>query len=257
MCVYFDWLTARKHCASQSSALLWALCAIGAFLLSATPATAQACTGPDGAVGDFIYNSSHNIFQGCTARGWMAFHNPPPPDPCTTSSTIGTTCTDGQTVYAGSWNGNRYYTTKVDQASGYWGTYNVVVNTSSYTDGLTNTNSALASIEANPQTSGACNSTTMVNPPQCAPNAFVQCKNLRTTLGGNWYLPARDEVVNVLYPNRVAIGGFTTDGSYYWSSSDDNSHNATREVYGVDFSNGSTDDDVDKFSTNRVRCVRK
>ncbi len=150
----------------------------------ATSAQAQSCSNPAGVTGDIIYNASDDVFQGCTPSGWMAFHQIPP-DPCTVSATAGTLCADGQTVYAGSWAGNRYYTTIADQTAGSrYGTHNVLLgaNAQSVSDGWTNTNTALASIDANPQ-AGGC-SASPYNPPACALNAPVLCRDLRTTLGG-------------------------------------------------------------------------
>ncbi len=223
---------------------------VSVFMLATHQAQAQDCTGPNGAKGDVMFNSSFDAFQGCTERGWMAFHQPAP-DPCTSSGTPGTACRDGQTVYAGSWNGSRYYTTTADQSTGaYWGTYGVTLgaNAQSLTDGRTNTNTALASIEGNPQ-AGACNAAPY-NPPACAPNAHLLCKSLRSTLGGDWYLPARDEIVSVLYANKAAIGGFSN--VYYWSSTETNDNNAR-----IVLLSGGTLSNTNKNFDSRVRCVRR
>lgn len=32
------------------------------------------CTSPTGATGEIIYNTDHNVFQGCSEDGWFAFH---------------------------------------------------------------------------------------------------------------------------------------------------------------------------------------
>ncbi len=220
----------------------------------------QPCPGKTFKAGQAIYNGDHGALQVCLADNtWKAIHKPAAAalDSCTTTSTIGTTCADGQTVYAGTWNGDRYYTTKNDQTSGmtaYYGTYQVDLgaNSRDAVNGLLNTNTALASLEANPQT-GACNAAPY-NPPICAPNAAMLCKGLRTTLGGNWYLPARDELINVLYNNRVAIGGFsTTSSDEYWASTN---FSGGWYAYGINFSDAGTSDS-DKNRTLRVRCVRK
>ncbi len=224
-----------------------------ALLSFAQAANAQDCTGPNGVKGDVIYNNSFDTFQGCTARGWMGFHQSAP-DPCTTSGTPGTACADGQTVYAGSWNGNRYYTTKADQsASAYWGAFlvNLGANAQSLTDGLTNTNTALASIEGNPQ-AGACNAVPY-NPPACMPNAHILCKDLRSTLGGDWYLPARDEIMNVLYANKDAIGGFPSVDTLYWSSTE--LGNTSAHTVGIPSGIVTSRSRYD-LST-RTRCVRR
>jgi len=48
--------------------------AAAVLLFSAGPAFA-ACTDPAGNPGEITYNTSHDVFQGCTANsGWVAFH---------------------------------------------------------------------------------------------------------------------------------------------------------------------------------------
>lgn len=103
-------------CFSRSFRLSPRLCGyflaglFSALLWGATPAQAQTCTGPDGNAGDVLYNDSVGMFQGCTLRGWMAFHNPTTPPDC---PNIGDTCSDG-TVYAGTYGGGRLYVTAAD-----------------------------------------------------------------------------------------------------------------------------------------------
>ncbi len=213
-----------------------------------------ACPGKTFKAGQIIYNADHGVVQACLSDNtWKALHKPVPPDPCTTSGTPGTACADGQTVYAGSYNGNRYYTTKTDQSTdSYWGTHGVTLGAGVQDpdNGLANTNTALASIEGNPQ-AGFCNNSPY-NPPACTPNAFVLCKNLRSTLGGDWYMPAYNETVNVLYANRAAIGGFSSDR--YWVSYEFNGNVA----YTLDFYDG-THWPVGKNTNtgNRTRCVKR
>ncbi len=211
-----------------------------------------ACPGKAFKAGQIIYNSDHNVLQTCLIDNtWKALHRMGLPPDCTTSDTIGTACIDGQTVYAGTWNGSRYYTTKSDQASpAYWGTRGMLLgaNAQSATNGFLNTNTALTALEANPQT-GSCD-TNPYNPPACLPNAHMLCKDLRTTLGGDWYLPARDELINVLYAHKSAIGGFLN--TYYWSSTEYSNIYA----YYILFSDGSSYNNS-KIHGSRVRCVRK
>ena len=219
-----------------------------------------ACPGKTFKAGQMIYNSDHAVLQICLADNtWKGLHrNSSLFDPCTISSTVGIACADGQTVYAGTWNGNRYYTTKNDETLApptYYGAYNVNLgaNARSLTDGLTNTNTALAYIEANPQT-GTC--TDPQNPPACTPNAHLSCKALRTSLGGNWYLPAYNEILNVLYANRVAIGGFyTTMNYYYWTSTESSN---TQAYVGNFSSGGGVIAPKNGYSAlTRVRCVKR
>ncbi|OFX22654.1 MAG: hypothetical protein A2033_10645 [Bacteroidetes bacterium GWA2_31_9] len=69
-------------------------------------------------------------------------------------------------------------------------------------------------------------------------------------LGGysDWYLPSRDEL-NMLYLNKDAIGGFSTNG--YWSSSEVNASHAWLQ----NFNNGNQYFSVE-YDYFRVRCVR-
>ena len=216
---------------------------------ASSSAHAQTCTQPDGVPGDVMYNSAFGVFQGCTTRGWAAFHNAVAADPCTTTSTVGTECIGGQVVYAGTHNGNRLYTTKTDQsAAAYWGAAGVSLgaNAQSTTNGLLNTNTAWASIEANPQ-AGGC--TSPYNPPACTPNAHVLCKELRTTLGGDWYLPATDELQAMLL-NGAAIGGFIS--ASYWSSTYAALFSALSRQYP-----GGASGNAMKNAMYSVRCVRQ
>jgi Protein of unknown function (DUF1566) len=55
------------------------------------------------------------------------------------------------------------------------------------------------------------------------------CSDLVLNGYSDWYLPSKDEL-NLLYTNRVAIGGFT--GGDYWTSSEVNSTNAWYQYFG-------------------------
>ncbi|MFH1158877.1 MAG: hypothetical protein V1721_08410, partial [Pseudomonadota bacterium] len=69
------------------------------------------------------------------------------------------------------------------------------------------------------------------------------------------YLPAKNEL-NVLWTNRVAIGGFNLTGSYpagyYWSSSEYNISNSWNQRFSVGSQHFSN-----KTSALSVRCVRR
>ena len=90
------------------------------------------------------------------------------------------------------------------------------------------------------------------------PNQYINAANaVRGYTGGaqtDWSLPSKDEL-NALYyyPNRNAIGGFTS--STYWSSSQDGQYNA----WGQDFSNNPRPKesfDKDVSFTFGVRPIR-
>lgn len=78
----------------------------------AAPAAAQDCTSPNGNKGDMIYNTTYDVLQGCTTRGWMAFHTaaPPPPE----CPNVGDTCPSNGTIYAGTYSGYKLYVTAAD-----------------------------------------------------------------------------------------------------------------------------------------------
>ncbi|MFZ9684855.1 MAG: hypothetical protein ACO3BE_05635, partial [Gemmobacter sp.] len=148
----------------------------------------------------------------------------------------GARCADGS-IYAGTSGGHRLYTTAADQGQFTWhnGTSNwTETGATSTSDGLANTNTLVALADA-----GA---------PYKAAHA---CR----ALGSEWYLPSRDEL-NVLYVNRVAIGGFDLSGSFpagwYWSSS---------EYYHVyartqRFSDGNPNHTL-RTDGLSIRCVRR
>ncbi|MFN3700406.1 MAG: DUF1566 domain-containing protein [Alphaproteobacteria bacterium] len=81
------------------------------------------------------------------------------------------------------------------------------------------------------------------------------CNSLNAHGHTDWYLPAQDEL-NVLWINRMAIGGFNVTGiflhSFYWSSSEEYSINARIQR----FSDGSQLG-YSKNNTVKVRCVRR
>ena len=164
-------------------------------------------------------------------------------DPCSGSPTPGDVCADGS-VYAGlTPNGNvPMYTTPADQSSGaYWGTRGFVTGSTSLVTGEANTADVYAHVMAGDGTFNPDDGRT--------PNAAVLCENLVAHGHNDWYLPAEDEL-DVLYDNRVAIGGFGT--SRYWSSSELNGGFARNLL----FSNGFQTSNFKSF-TLAVRCVRR
>ncbi|MCG8322099.1 MAG: DUF1566 domain-containing protein, partial [Cytophagales bacterium] len=65
-------ITSNGRCAIR----VLTACILAFFLLThlATGARA-ACTNPDRAIGKIVYSADSNLFQGCTARGWLALHH--------------------------------------------------------------------------------------------------------------------------------------------------------------------------------------
>ena len=95
---------------------------------------------------------------------------------------------------------------------------------------------------------GAQNTIDIMNGCGTAGIAARVCGDL--VLGGysDWYLPSKNEL-NKLYINRVAIGGFASNG--YWSSSEFDNSNAWKQLFtdGSQWSNG-------KSATSGMRAVR-
>jgi len=142
---------------------------------------------------------------------------------------IGNTCSDGS-KFAGDTN---LYVTDVNQSTGVrWSTEFVDTGADSATNGAAN------------QQWIVDNETLSQYP------AFELCENLDRHGHQDWYLPARNELRDVLYANRSAIGGFTT--GWYWSSTEYNSYDAWYVTFTNGYKNRYT-----KYDTNDVRCVRR
>jgi hypothetical protein len=75
------------------------------------------------------------------------------------------------------------------------------------------------------------------------------CYDLVAHGQSDWYLPARTEL-DVLYANRVAIGGFSA--KHYWSSTEGSPVNGARRL---DFTDGTSGQNG-KNIVKGVRCVR-
>jgi len=148
---------------------------------------------------------------------------------CETGS-VGTVCSDGA-KYAGVVNGTRFYAAPNDEGVMQWSNVNSTTGAVSLADGLANTN-ILVGLGSGYQAATACRARGLV-----------------------WYLPSRDEL-NVMYTNRIAIGGFDTGGLspnvYYWSSSDYNMFLAWFQQFNEDEQYY-----VFKKHTLLVRCVRR
>ncbi|MCB0018541.1 MAG: DUF1566 domain-containing protein [Anaerolineales bacterium] len=187
---------------------------------------AQNMNFKDGSQSALFKNSGFSVR--CIRKGLLGCDLP--------SMAIGENCNG--LVYAGESGGNRIYTTASDQGQFSWSNNamldSTVTGAASLSDGLPNTNTLVALADA-----GA---------PYNAANA---CRNL----GAEWYLPSQDEL-NVLYTNRVAIGGFNLSNSLpagrYWSSSEFTDFHARYQR----FSDGSQHA-LDKSLRSSVRCVRR
>ena len=183
-------------------------------------------------------------------------------DPCAGSPVAGTVCADGS-VYAGiSPDGNvPMFVTRCDaggslvgstctgrsgitwnNGTDYGSPYDCInwgcTGATSITDGRTNTDTL----------AGA---TGRGSPHQAA----IYCQDLELHGKTDWYLPAKDEL-NVLYTNRVAIGGFDLGGSYpsgyYWSSSE-----YSYGAWDQRFFGGAQNYGHALFGGQSVRCARR
>ena len=65
---------------------------------------------------------------------------------------------------------------------------------------------------------------------------WEDAKKACADLGDGWRLPTKDEL-NILYVNKVKIGGFAEDGpdgfAYYWSSTENDSNVAEFKYFGL------------------------
>jgi hypothetical protein len=232
-----------QHCKMLRQALL--LCVAVLFLFSTTPASAQ-CANPSGVSGEFVYNTTHDLFQGCTPTGWVAFHQPPhawaPPAGC---PTIGNVCANGM-IYAGDLNGNKLYIAANDAPTTLvWGPYPDAA-----------TGMALCA-DVPPHTGPGCdtgkeNTQLLTAHPSVFPAAdYCTALNAHGKSSG-WYLPSRSEL-NVIYTNLKSgqpAGTFNLQNDYYWSSSESTNIWAWRQIMEFGWQNRPNKDNL-----HRVRCM--
>jgi hypothetical protein len=231
---------------------------IFALFLSVDSAFAQ-CVNPSGERGQIVFNETYDVLQGCTARGWLAFHEPGPPDPCSGTPSPGDVCGDGS-IYAGlSPDGNvPMYTTPADAS----GTYSWNNGTTNYTDmSIVNcTDGSSPGTSASCQT-GEANTAFLVGAsgePDYPFAAAAYCDGLSAHGHSDWYLPAMDEL-NVLFSNRNARdlnGTFDEIGTFpngwYWSSSEFSNQEARWQIFNL-----GGQSDFGKSNSIAVRCVRR
>ncbi len=207
----------------------------GVFASSSMPAFA-ACTNPNGTPGELMYNSTYDVFQGCTTQGWMGFGGGGMSGPVG-CATIGSQCAD-TTIFAG-WHPithQHIFIPPSDQGGSIqWKTSTGTddIATDSMTDGRANTNQVP-------------NSATFA--------AFKACKDLNVGGYTDWYLPARAEL-DYLYNNKALLeAGPMTDfhSFFYWSSSEWSGN----DVWGIVFADGNTYQGG-KTSNVNVRCMRR
>jgi len=173
---------------------------------------------------------------------------------CTPPS-VGTACADGS-VYAGlSPDGTvPMFTTPADAGQFTWND-----GTATYVDtAMQNCISVTPGAQASCQT-GEANTALLVGlgtTPSPAPYVAARhCDDLSAHGHDDWYLPAQDEL-DVLFDNRVAIGGFNVSGSFpagsYWSSSERLDYIARSQRFSDGFQLN-----INKSHGLSVRCVRR
>jgi hypothetical protein len=99
-------------------------------------------------------------------------------------------------------------------------------------------------------TTGTGNQNTIDIESGCSSNntAADLCSNLILNGYDDWFLPSKDEL-NLMYTNRLVIGGFTNNK--YWSSSEFDSNTA----WSQNFTDG-TQNSENKSGTNYIRAIR-
>jgi hypothetical protein len=172
---------------------------------------------------------------------------------CGGTPAVGTVCADG-TIYAGATpDGNvKMYTTPCDVGmSGTQGACTGTRATKKWSYG------GSAYVGTTSSVVGQSNTLTeyLANGNADGPyEAATYCKTLNLYGHTDWYLPALAEL-NTLYAGYSAIGGFLTDGTWYWSS--------TEYPYAPDralnqrFSDGTQGNTTNKANAVLVRCTRK
>lgn len=159
-------------------------------------------------------------------------------DDCSALVDIGDQCVDG-TYFAGTFGGDAYYTTETSVGPSdtfRWGQNSTDTGATSSTDGQTNTATLMAL-----DNSGA---------PYEAAEA---CGNLNENDRDDWFLPARDELLETIADNQDALPNVESTG--HWSSTGTdgaNNHIAT----GINM-DGNSGFGTGKTSEHLVRCVRK
>ncbi len=230
---------------------LWTGLFLYALLFVLLVPTAQAaCTDPDGVPGELMYNDTYDVFQGCTTRGWMAFHAPTtaPPSGPQGCPNIGDVCTGAYAgmIYAADFEGDKLYVAANDAPTTLtWGPTGA---------------SGLGVCDASPYSVPVC-STGQANTDYLAGHANTYpaaeyCANL-VAHGygpGDWYLPSRNEIEKI-YDDLNAAGKKASSNFLnvnYWSSTE----LATSYSWFESFS-GGTPGATSKTSVNRVRCVAR
>jgi hypothetical protein len=161
-------------------------------------------------------------------------------DPCARATPVpGAICANGS-VYLGQQSGNKIYATDAaGESSQSWNngsTNYTITGFTSTADGSSNTAGLVALADAG------------------APyDAATFCDGLARHGYSDWYLPSRDEL-NLLWNVGDPLAGVDTSGSWYWTSTEDDSDDAWLQR----FSDGLQSDvvGITKQNAVTVRCMR-
>lgn len=216
------------------------------------PAYAQ-CANPTGALGDIIYNTAHDVFQGCVPSGWVGFtqvDNPlSPPIPPSGCPTIGNVCSNG-VIYAGDLNGNKLYIAANDAPT--------TLQWDSSVNWPPESNLTGGPLCTSPFTGTTCingrDNTTFLNAhPDGDYPAAEYCAGLSAHgYAAGWYLPSRNEL-GVVYTNLKSgqpSGTFNLLNAYYWTSSESDGQFSYRQDMGPGWQDAPNKDNFE-----RVRCM--
>ncbi len=168
---------------------------------------------------------------------------------------VGQSCWIANQIYVGTLNGHQYFTTPGgctdSSCTGAGGTDSV---TKAYADNATGGSKEYGLTgHATDEYYGGTNTSNLVAYTDTL--AAQWCDNMTYATGSahTWYLPAKMEL-NLLYQNKVTIGGFHVDNTttyFYWSSTE-NFPTTAWYFTSNGYLNGNT-----KTNANYVRCVRR
>ena len=243
-----------------------------AFLIiygfSIVPAFAD-CTDPTAVTGEFIYNETQDVFQGCSLNGWVAFHAPQGSSGVQGCPNVGDVCNDGS-IYAGlTPDGNvPFYAAAADAPGGYayrWGQNAAYTWPGINQPGLQDCANVGPVYPEVADTGGGCqtgeyNTGILAAAADAgAPyQAALYCHDLTAHGHDDWYLPAINEMSAVydelyLNGNKGLFPPGGPNGVVFWTSSERGAQHGW--AYRVDRDEeGGTNKNDPSFA---VRCFRK
>lgn len=232
------------------------------------------CAGNAVKAGRVIYNQDYRLLQICLADGtWKALNKAAPLLDC---PNVGDMCASNGTIYAGMYEGHKYYVTAVDAPGTYtWNNgaasgFNLnntfmpncpsgaVRNGNRYSD---QSNSACMGAQGEAFTAYMATFAGSQSPYRAARYCYHLGKPTDPAGPGNplahgrddWYLPAIDEL-EFLFDNLGPQPAHGFQYASYWSSTETT---ANMNAWTQAFSGGSQSVITAKFNTRQVRCVAR